>query len=260
MNFCKIEEKNNFIDYKKCMKVIECLNNYFKDKNKIADIEYPSNILYKTKEYYLYMFYSCLLDYGIRSKVYHKNLVNTYKIYPNIFVPRCVLEMNENILKDIIINNIHPRYPNVAVRKWIILSKKLIEYDSILNYLRSINSFEELNSFIRSLKSYGQKTGGLLTRIICDTQICNFKENIESIPIDRHDVEISYLTSIINDKKINNKNVKNLSDAYVKCGKEMNINPSDVDKYLWEVGNSFCNNKKCYECPLKKLCTKECVK
>ncbi len=33
------------------------------------------------------MFYSCLLDYGMRSKIYHKNLVDTYEKYPNIFDP-----------------------------------------------------------------------------------------------------------------------------------------------------------------------------
>lgn len=256
MNFCKIVDKEDIVNYNQCINVIECLSNYYKDKKELANIEYPSNIQYKTTEYYLYMFYSCLLDYGMRSKTYHKNLANTYKMYPDIFIPKNVLKMNENALKDIIVNYIHPRYPNVAIRKWISLSQKLVEYDNILDYLKSINSFEELGTFIKNLWGYGQKTGGLLVRIICDSQICNFKGNIESIPIDRHDVEISYLTGIINSEKISEKDVKRLSDNYVKIGKELNINPSDIDKYLWEVGNSFCNKKKCDECPLKKHCNK----
>lgn len=32
------------------------------------------------------------------------------------------------------------------------------------------------------------------------------------------------------------------------------MNPNDIDKYLWEVGNSFCNKKKCNECPLNNYC------
>ncbi len=248
-------DKEDTVNYNQCINVIECLSNYFKDKEELANVEYPSNIQYKTNEYYLYMFYSCLLDYGMRSKIYHKNLVNAYKMYPDIFTPKYVLEMDEKVLKDILVNNIHPRYPNVAIKKWISLSQKLVEYDNILNYLKNINSFEDLNLFIKSIKGYGQKTGGLLVRIICDSQICNFKGNIENIPIDRHDIEISYLTGIINNEKINEKEIKRLSDTYVRVGNKLNINPSDIDKYLWEVGNSFCNKKDCENCPLRSYCS-----
>ncbi len=245
------------VNYNRCKKVVECLNQYFKNNASLANIEYPSNIFYKSNEYYLYMFYSCLLDYGMRSKIYHKNLAKTYEEYPEIFSPRNVLNMDENILKDIMVNYIHPRYPNIAIKKWVGLSQKLTEYEPILNFLKRINSFEKLDLFIKRIKCYGQKTGGLLIRIICDSKICNFKENMESIPIDRHDIEISYLTGIINRKKISEKKIKLLSDAYVKTGKELGINPSDIDKYLWEIGNSFCNKKECKDCPLRSYCTKE---
>lgn len=200
------------------------------------------------------MFYSCLLDYGMRSKIYHKHLSTTYATYPDIFNPRYVVNMKEDLLKDIIVNNIHPRYPNIAVKKWIELSKGLQRYDSILNYLKTLNSFEKLEYFVKNIKGYGQKTGGLLIRIICDVKICNFKENVKSIPIDRHDIEISYLTGIISKQKIGNKEINDLSDMYVKIGEELNINPDDIDKYLWEIGNSFCNKKKCNECPINICC------
>lgn len=193
-----IEER---IDYNQCSKVIITLNQYYKNKLKIANIEYPKNLEYKSDKYLLYMFYSCLLDYGMRSKIYHKNLIETYKKYPNIFDPNYVVKMNEESLKGIIVNYIHPRYPNVALKKWIELSKELEQYDDILDYLKNINSFEKLEYFIKHIKGYGQKTGGLLIRIICDANVCNFKDSIESIPIDRHDIEISYLTGIISDKK-----------------------------------------------------------
>lgn len=249
-------EEEKVIDYTQCIKVVKILNEHFKNKLQLANIEYPSNIKYKSNKYFLYMFYSCLLDYGMRSKIYHKNLIETYKEYPNIFNPNYVLRIKEETLKDIIVNNIHPRYPNVAVKKWIELSQTLSEYNDILAYLKTLNSFEDLESFIRSIKGYGQKTGGLLIRTICDAKVCSFKENIESIPIDRHDIEISYLTGVIKDKKVGNKDIKKISDTYVKIGKELKINPSSIDKYLWEVGNSFCNKKVCDECPIKNFCKK----
>lgn len=94
----------------------------------------------------------------MRSKTYHRNLIDTSIKYPNIFNPNYVIETSEEKLKDIIVNNIHPRYPNIAIKKWITLSNELNKYNSILDYLKSINSFEELSKFIKNTKSYGQKT------------------------------------------------------------------------------------------------------
>lgn len=69
------------IDCKRCNEIISTLNKYFENKSDIANIEYPTNIKYNANEYFIYMFYSCLLNYGMRSKIYHKNLLNTYEKY-----------------------------------------------------------------------------------------------------------------------------------------------------------------------------------
>lgn len=244
------------INYNRCQEVVEKLHKHFANKVGLADVEFPQNISYGTNEYYLYMFYSCLLDYGMRSKIYHRNLIDTYTKYPKIFCPNFVEKMAEKDLHNIIVNNIHPRYPNVATKKWLTLSNELLKYDSIIDYLKTIKNFQELNKFIRNIKGYGQKTGGLLIRIICDSQICNFEEDINSIPIDRHDIEISYLTNIIDTDKVSNSKIKELSNTYVNIGKKLNINPSNIDKYLWQTGNSYCNKKLCEYCPLNNICKK----
>ena len=240
------------IDKEKCKETIIRLDNYF-NNSKPADIEFPSKIQYKSNEYYLYMFYSCLLDYGMKSKIYHRNLSETYVKYPQIFNPNYVLKIDEEELKWIIVNNIHPRYPNVATKKWLTLSTALEKYANISDYLKGFKSFDELSHFIRSINGFGQKTGGLLIRIICDSKICNFEE-VKAIPIDRHDIEISYLAGIIDSKNISSSQIDNLSDVYTAIGNELNINPSDIDKYLWETGNTFCNKKNCDGCPLNAIC------
>ena len=242
------------INYEKCKKIISLLDSYFQDEGSIAEVEYPSSVVYGSNDYFLYMFYSCLLDYGMRSKIYHRNLIDTYMQYPYIFNPDYVIHMPEEELKNILIHHVHPRYPNIAVKKWMILSQVLIKYDSLLDYLKSLESFSSLEQFIKSISGYGQKTGGLLIRIICDSKVCNFKEDLAVIPIDRHDIEISYFTGIIDSKKLNQKDIKRLSDTYIMVGKELMVDASTIDKYLWEVGNSFCNKKKCEDCPLKKSC------
>ena len=245
------------INYCQCKKIVKCLDNYFQNNRPLEHVEFPSTIKYKTDSYYLYMFYSCLLDYGMRSKIYHQNLVKTYKNYPEIFNPDFVLSMNEDDLRNIIVSSIHPRYPNVALKKWIELSNVLKKYESIKDILKRMNSFQELNCFIKGIKGYGQKTGGLLIRIIVDSRICNFEEEIDSIPIDRHDIEISYFVNIIDSKTITSSDIQNLSDAYVNVGKELHINPSNIDKYLWEIGNSFCNKKDCKNCPIYSFCSRK---
>lgn len=52
----------------------------------------------------------------MRSKIYHKNLIDTYIKYPNIFNPNYVIETSEEKLKDIIVDNIHSRYPNIVIK------------------------------------------------------------------------------------------------------------------------------------------------
>lgn len=243
------------IDYEKCRRVINSLYDYYSNDGKLTNIEYPNEIIYASNNYFIYMFYSCLLDYGMKSKLYHNNLSNTYSKYPDIFVPSKVINMSEEKLKEIIVNNIHPRYPNVALKKWLVLSNELYKYNNLVEELSKKTCFQDLINFINSLNSYGQKTGGLLARIITDSKMCNFDEMIKSIPIDRHDIEISYLTGIINLKNINGKEIKELSNCYVKIGNDLDINPSEIDKYLWEVGNTFCNRKNCSDCPINIYCT-----
>jgi len=200
------------------------------------------------------MFYSCLLNYGMRSEIYHQNLINAYDKFRDLFNPNYIITIQEEELKNLLIKYIHPRYPNIGAKKWMKLSKKLINFTSLDTYLKNIKSLEKLKSFIKDLECYGQKTGNLLIRIICDTGICDFNENINSIPIDRHDIRISYLTNIIEKEKLNEKEIEELSRGYVEVGVSLGINPSNIDKYLWEVGSSICNKKKCKECPIKTYC------
>lgn len=249
------------IDTIKMSKVLKLLQEYFvtENINNIAKVEFPKKIKYKSNEWLYYIFYSCLLDYGMRSKVYHKNLINTYNKYPNIFNPKYVVFNygdSSMDLNKIIKENIHPRYPNVALNKWIKLSYILNQYDNLLEQIKSFKVFNELNLFIKNIHGYGQKTGGLLLRLICESNICDFVDEMNTISLDRHDIEITYLTNIIQIKKLNERQILKLANEYIKCAKLLNIKPNILDKYLWEIGNKFCNTKKCYQCPLSSECKK----
>lgn len=238
-----IKRLKNFYDYKKA--------------DTLATVEFPKDIEYKSEDWLIYIFYSCLLDYGMRSKIYHKNLIDTYEKYPQIFNPSYVVTNfinNGRDLLNIMKISIRPRYPNVAVDKWINLSLELSKYASLSKHIQGLKNFDELYLFIRNIKGYGQKTGGLLLRLIYESNICKFNDDLGNIPLDRHDIEISYLNNVIDSKKINDKEVEKLSLAYVKQAEKLGIKANLLDKYLWELGNNYCSKKRCLECPLKDIC------
>lgn len=248
---------------KKMIEVLKLLKEHFDGAENLANIGYPKSIKKDSKEWVQYMFYSCLLDYGIRSKKYHQNLSKTYEKYPMIFDPNYVVENfkdKEEELFNIIKENVHPRYPNVAIKKWITLSIELSKQD-ILEYLKSFKNFDEINLFIKSIKGFGQKTGGLLSRILSESDLFKFDDFVKTIPLDRHDLEISYLTGLISKENLSSNEIEELSNELIETGKNLNITPNDLDKYLWEIGNRFCNKKSCEICPLRELCqTKKSVK
>ncbi len=244
-------------------RLVKKMHEYYEsqDSNTLATVDFPNEIKYKSNEWLVYIFYSCLLDYGMRSQNYHNNLINTYDVYPQIFNPKYVIEKfitNKEELLNIMKNNVHPRYPNVAVDKWLNLSMELSKYDNLLGKIKEFNNFNELNLFVRNIKGYGQKTRGLLLRLIYGSNVCNFNDKLGHILLDRHDIEISYLNNIINNQKLNDNQIEELSSSYIKSDEKLGIDANLIDKYLWNIGNDFFNKKKCTDCPLYDDCkTKE---
>ena len=94
--------------------------------------------------------------------------------------------------------------------------------------------------------------------MIYEANVCKFNDKLGYIPLDRHDIEISYLNNIIDDRKLNNNQIEELSRLYIKNGEKLGIDANLIDKYLWNIGNDFCNKKKCTKRPLYDDCkTKE---
>lgn len=239
------------------------LKEFYSENEEIAVVLVPDKIKVNSLEYLLYIFYSCLLDYGMRSKIYHNNLVKTYEIYEEIFKPEYVvanyLDKHDELLK-IMKENIHPRYPNIAVEKWLTLSKYINDNypgEKLIDAIGKLNSYSELYRFITNIKGYGQKTGGLLLRLIYESNICNFNDELEDIPMDRHDLEISYLNGVIDNKKLSQKEIKELGSIWCLAAHNNDISSCLIDKYLWSIGNGFCLKKKCLECPLKDNCQRK---
>ncbi len=231
------------------------LKEYFKNMESTSSvIPIPNNIKLYSEDWVYFIMYSCLLNYGVKSKIYNENIVNTYRDYKWMFNPKNVIKESNLDILNVIRESIHHRYPNIATKKWIKLSEKLSTIDNLLDRILNFNSYIELYEFIISLGGYGQKTGGLLLRLFYESGMCKYEDSLPIIPLDRHDIEISYLCGIIDKKKLSNKEIYELSKLWIETSLKYNVDANMIDQYLWHVGAMLCNKKKCLDCPLYSEC------
>ena len=119
--------------------------------------------------------------------------------------------------------------------------------------------YADFQSAISQIKGLGQKTGGLLLRLLIDEKLIEPIDGITDIPIDRHDIDLCVWLGIISgitieEVKKNKKVIKLLSSIWVAAAKDLNISPSLADQYMWIIGSRYCSKKQCHICPLVNNC------
>lgn len=245
------------------------LHKYFSktDMTSKAEVLLPENIKYGSIEHYKYLFYSCMLNYGMKSSVLHESLMKLYCSNPLLFSPEYICKTyvdNYGALADILRSFVHVRYPNQCAKNWFSLSQILYEqYNGNPKELFvGKNTYYDCQAVIFKLKGYGQKTGGLLLRMLIDNELLSPVDGIAEIPIDRHDIDLCIWLGVITgltseDIKKNKKVIEMLSTAWVKVSNELNISPSIADQYLWIIGSQFCAKNQCILCPLNTQCRKK---
>ena len=248
------------------------MNNFFQENKdlKTANIILPSSIKQGSVEHFKYLFYSCMLNYGMKSKVLHENLKLLYEENPCLFNPEYVLDVYEHnmcALADLLRSKIHVRYPNQSAKNWINLSKIILtKYNGNFNEI-FINkqTYLEYQDAIFQLDGFGQKTGGLLLRMLIDEGFIKPLDGIAEIPIDRHDIDLCIWLEVINgitaeDIKKSKEVIGKLSKIWVNVSNDLNISPSITDQYLWIIGSKFCSKTQCNICPLNSLCINKAAK
>ncbi len=263
-----MEENLSLKNAETCLNI---LHNYFSDKNieGQAQVVLPKSIIPNSKVHYQYLFYSCLLNYGMKSTSLHKNMIYLYEQYPNVFSPGYVVEKyskDYTDLADVLRSYVHVRYPNECAKRWIGLSEVLhLKYnDNPKEMFRDKSTYNDYKKSISQIKGLGQKTGGLLLRILIDNNMLSPIDGITEIPIDRHDIDLCIWLNVISnftadEIRKNTKIIKALSDVWVQAANNLSISPSLADQYLWIIGSEFCASKKCIHCPVFDLCNRmEC--
>lgn len=248
---------------------LKTLQFYFADKSiqGQAQVVVPKSISLNSAAHYRYLFYSCLLDYGTKSKVLHKNLLQLYEQHPDLFLPTYIIETYSNdytSLADLLRSYTHVRYPNECAKRWIDLSMLLHTkwQDNPWEMFKGKSTYHEFKEAISQVKGLGQKTGGFLLRMLIDNKMLISSDGIAEIPIDRHDVDLSIWLGVISgftadEIKKSKKIIKLLSDTWVQAANSLSMSPSLADRYLWIIGSEFCACKNCAQCPINQLCNRK---
>lgn len=105
-----------------------------------AEVLLPENIEHGSIEHYRYLFYSCMLNYGMKSSILHENLMKLYEQKPLIFSPKYICKTYENnfdALADILRSYVHVRYPNQCAKNWFFYLRFYTNITTIIrrNYL-----------------------------------------------------------------------------------------------------------------------------
>lgn len=231
-----------------------------------ATVLLPKDIEIGSEIHFRYLFYSCLLNYGMKSSVLHENLIKLYEQMPLLFSPQYIYENYANkydALADILRSFVHVRYPNQCAVNWFFLSSILHTqyHDNPKELFQNGNTYHDFQSVIFTIKGFGQKTGGLLLRILIDNDLLHPVDGIAEIPIDRHDIDLCIWLGVISDVtsddvKKNKKLIELLSNTWVMVSNKLSISPSLADQYLWIIGSQFCSKNQCQMCPLHDECRK----
>ena len=144
--------------------VVRRLHEFFSTTDSLtATITPPEELEWASKEHFLYLFYGCLLDYGMKSSIYHENLKKAYKKKPDLFDPHYIVETFQGNVKDLAVvlkELVRVRFPNEGARRWLSLSKILREkYNGDpRNMFTPLMSFDDAKNVVLSMKGFGQKT------------------------------------------------------------------------------------------------------
>ena len=214
--------------------VIRRLREFFSTADSLtATLTPPKELEWGSKEHFLYLFYGCLLDYGMKSSFYHKNLKKAYKQKPDLFDPQYIVEtFQRNIqdLADVLKDLVRVRFPNEGARRWLSLSATLLEkYNGDpRDMFTPLMSFNDAKNVILSIKGFGQKTGGLLIRILYENDLITVQGNLNHIPIDRHDVEISIMVGVVDNDGVRTDSttvIEQLSSIWVEASLAEDVDP-----------------------------------
>lgn len=266
------------VDMERAKLVVSSVDEAFKkgvgllsETSDLVENQIPDGVEQLSKHHALFLFYTVANDHGVKSYRMYARAKKLFNERPEVFDPFWVAENFENgempELVKLTGERVGARYPREATKTWYSNSLKLgEEYSGDPRVLfRSTNDARELIKRIKAFRGYGPKIGGMLLRAAVGLGFADV-ENLEKVlvPVDIHDSRISFYTGILkfddNDSDSSTDidyydYVKQVQRILLDSCNALHIKWLDADRALWLIGSRGCVNKRCLECPLKKICT-----
>jgi hypothetical protein len=192
------------------------------------------------KQQALFLFYVVQLDYAVRGRVLYPGARNLYDQNPDFYTPDFIQGLEDTELLMLLANNLKPRYPNEAVLRYKLNSKKIKEEygGDPLKIFTDSSLAEEVMSRIHSFRGMGPKTGNLFFRSV-DLFFNLDYPDIENVllPVDIHDVRIAYFLNFVESDEMTGKNINTVKQIWSNAARDAGVKWMVFDRALWLLGS-----------------------
>jgi len=240
------------------------MNAYIKDsgvfeyKSNLLEYQIPNGVVYASKEHAMFYFFLIFNDHGTKSTRLYENFKKLFGENSNYFNPKKIANLEDELKEKIA--QLGVRYANNSFKYWVYNAQKIVdEFDGdIYKLFTNYKDATQLYKKIKEFKGYGDKTTGLLLRVIDGVEFTKL-ENFEQVPlpVDTHDSKIAINCNMIEKfdyNKADRKTLQNVSYMWQDLSNSIGINWEELDKALWILGSVGCVQKECGQCPINMYC------
>lgn len=187
-----------------------------------------------------FLFWVIQMDYATKSQRLYQNALQLWNEDRDWYDAMKIFNCSNTKLKEIIKSKFKPRYANEITKRFKYNSELLIrDYDGYaINLVKSALSAEDLLNKIRYFRGFGPKLGNFLFRTFISVLNPKYKD-LEDIlmPVDIHDVRLSYRWGFINNSEMSSKNIKKVKHIWNIACKKAEVSWIVFDRALWLLGS-----------------------
>ncbi len=187
------------------------------------------------REKAMFIFLTTSVDYGMKSPVLYKGMLELIKEYPWFLDPQRLSHVSNQEIIYLVRKFLHLRWPQNATRYYKENAKKLVlKYQgNPINIFKKIYAkrvVEELKTFL----GFGSKTTYLAFRATVNIFKLTYKDIDDvGMPIDRHKLRATYYWGFITEEDFAKRNIHKVANIWITACKNTQISWLEFDRAFW---------------------------
>ena len=188
-----------------------------------------------------FIFFTTSVDYGMKSPILYRGMLDLLQSVPDFLSYNYLTSISQAELALILKNYLHLRWPNNASRYFRANAYLLKEkYNNDILSIYSTKTGKEAVNRLKEFLGFGRKSTFLCFRASVNILGLDYLDiNDLSMPIDRHKLKFTYLLGYISKQEFLNKEIKRVSDKWVKACKRVGISWLEFDRAFWIFSRWF---------------------